>query len=93
VRETAEETSLRLEPEGIVRIGETPKDDRHIVYVTVRATVDGRLVAAAADPKFSEVRWATVGEAQALVADFDYDFRTLLAAPGIDDVFESEESP
>ena len=33
------------------------------------------------------------GEIEALVADFDYDFRTLLAAPGIDDVLESEESP
>jgi 8-oxo-dGTP pyrophosphatase MutT (NUDIX family) len=93
VRETAEETSLRLVPEGIVRIGETTKDDRHIAYVTVRGTVEGRMIAPADDPKISEVRWATVGEAQALVPDFDDDFRARLAAPAIDYVLEAGESP
>jgi ADP-ribose pyrophosphatase YjhB (NUDIX family) len=93
VREIAEVASLRFEPEGIVRIGETPKDDRHTVYITVTGTVDGRLVAPADDPKISEVRWVTVGEAQALVPDFDDDFRARLAAPAIDYVFEASESP
>lgn len=92
VREMKEETSLRLEAEGIVQITQEHKPDRHVVYVMVKGTVDGEIAIPEDDPKISEARWVTAAELPALVPGYGAVWQTLLAAMTIDQVFEDDRS-
>jgi 8-oxo-dGTP diphosphatase len=88
VRETKEETALDLAPTGISHIAQTHKPDRQVIYVTVRGTVSGDLAAPVADPKITEVRWATPQEAAELVPGYGQLWRELLESPPIAEVIE-----
>ena len=88
VREVREETGLILEPHGVVRIAQQIEDDRRVVFVTVRGSVDGQLQAPEADPKINEVRWASPGELDDLVPDMAVRWRELLTAPAVEENIE-----
>jgi ADP-ribose pyrophosphatase YjhB (NUDIX family) len=89
VREMTEETGLSFEPVGISHIAQERKTDRHVIFVTVRGTASGDLEAPVADPKISEVRWATPEEVDDLVPGYGRLWRGLLSAPTIAEVIES----
>jgi len=88
VREMKEETSLRLEAEGIAQITQEHKPERHVVYIMVKGTVEGELAIPESDPKISDARWVTAAELPALVPEYGAVWQTLLGAATIDELFE-----
>ncbi len=88
IRETAEETGLRLKPAGIVRITQQVRQDRHIIFATVRGRVTGQLAAPIDDPKIDAVRWASIAEAEELMADLDGELGRLFTITPIAEAVE-----
>lgn len=88
IRETAEETGLVLDRAGIVAVSQQLRDDRRVVFLTVRGVVSGQLRVPDADPKISEVRWVAPDDLDDLVPDQAAGWRQLLAAPSIEETVE-----
>ena len=88
VREVSEETGLTLDPQGLVRIAQQIGDERRVVFVTVRGEVTGELRSPKADPKVSEVRWASTDELDDLVPEMADRWRELLSAPAVEENIE-----